>query len=210
MIRLPTWGWTYLTFGWQGFLRGSKAFKPGLCWKGDIQGNRKFIVPINSSQCNDAGFFPRRHLSEAWGKKRGGRALIRRKVVEGRRESLGRAAWPQAHPSNSQLHPSSIRATFLLSFHLQLAMSSSSICYYQLPPRRVPSSPTVTRHLPTLHLLPSVFFQRTHFATSNLQPLEERAPQSIDCIIVMVSPQVHRLDETQLDHQTSCAQPLLW
>ena len=98
-----------------------------------MQGNRKFIVPINSSQCNDAGFFPRRHLSEAWGKKRGGRALIRRKVVEGRRESLGRAAWPQAHPSNSQLHPSSIRATFLLSFHLQLAMSSSSICYYQLP-----------------------------------------------------------------------------
>ena len=132
--------------------QGVKTFKPGLCWKWDMQGNRKFIVPINSSQCNDAGFFPRRHLSEAWGKKIGGRALIRRKVVEGRRESLGRAAWPQAHPSNSQLHPSSIRATFLLSFHLQLAMSSSSICYYQLllSPRRVPSFPSATRHLPTL------------------------------------------------------------
>ena len=132
--------------------------------------------------------------------------------MEGRRESLGRAAWPQAHPSNTQLHPSSIRATFLLSFHLQLAMSSSSICYYQLllSPRRVPSSPTATRHLPTLHLLPSVFSQRTHFAISNLQPLAERAPQTIDCIRVMVSPQVHRLDETQLDHQTSCTvQPLL-
>ena len=131
--------------------------------------------------------------------------------MEGRRESLGRAAWPQAHPSNTQLHPSSIRATFLLSFHLQLAMSSSSICYYQLllSPRRVPSSPRATRHLPTLHLLPSVFSQRTHFAISNLQPLAERAPQTIDCIRVMVSPQVHRLDETQLDHQTSCTQPLL-
>ena len=132
-------GWTYLIFGWQGFLRGSKAIKPGPCWKGDMQRNRKFFsVPINSSQCNDAGFFPRRHLSEAWGKKRGGRALIRRKVVEGRRESLGRAAWPQAHPSNTQLHPSSIRATFLLSFHLQLAMSSSSICYYLLPTSTIP------------------------------------------------------------------------
>ena len=112
---------------------------------------------------------------------------------------------PLKHPAAPLLHPRYLPPVFpsatchVFLLHLLLLLS----------PRRVPSSPTATRHLPTLHLLPSVFSQRTHFAISNLQPLAERAPQTIDCIRVMVSPQVHRNDETQLDHQTSCTQPLL-
>ena len=106
--------------------------------------------------------------------------------------------------------PSALPSSCLSISNLPCLPPPSATTNYQLSSRRVPSSPRATRHLPPLHLLPSVFSQRTHFAISNLQPLAERAPQTIDCIIVMVSPQVHRLDETQLDHQTSCAQPLLW
>ena len=107
--------------------------------------------------------------------------------------------------------PSALPSSCLSICNLLCLPPPSATTYYLLllSPRRVPSSPRATRHLPTLHLLPSVFSQRTHFAISNLQPLAERAPQTIDCIKVMISPQVHRNDETQLDHQTSCTQPLL-
>ena len=105
--------------------------------------------------------------------------------------------------------PSALPSSCLSICNLPCLPPPSATTYFYNPQDRVPSSPTATRHLPTPHLLPSVFSQRTHFAISNLQPLAERAPQTIDCIKVMISPQVHRNDETQLDHQTSCTQPLL-